>query len=125
MRQHRASGKCRHFNGLRHDRCEAGAVYLDVVQVREGKINLLPCFAWDGERSDTCGAYEPLTELEQAEEDRKTEEAINDVLRGNVCGMCGENLQVHDGEMATVKSCPEHGIVMRECRSQTMKEEPF
>ncbi len=70
--------RCRHFNGLQHDKCEAGVCYKALQETGQ-----LPCLPWHcdtGKPAAKCDKYGTYTAEETAEQERQIERSINGTI---------------------------------------------
>lgn len=73
--------RCRHFNGVQHDKCEAGVCYKTLQGA--GYQRLLPCMPWHcdtGKPVASCDKYAVFTVEEIAEQERQIEKSINETI---------------------------------------------
>lgn len=71
--------RCRHFNGVQHDKCEAGVCY---KTLQEGE-KLLPCLPWHCDTNKpiaSCDKYGVYTAQEIAAQEREIEHSINGTM---------------------------------------------
>lgn len=70
--------RCRHFNGVQHDKCEAGVCY----ETLEAS-GLLPCLPWhcdSGKPVAKCDKYATYTAEEIAQQERELERSLNGTI---------------------------------------------
>lgn len=66
--------RCRHFNGVQHEKCEAGVCYQEL-----SKTGMLPCLPWHndpGKPVATCDKRATYTPEELAEQERDLNEHL-------------------------------------------------
>jgi hypothetical protein len=71
--------RCRNFNGIQHDKCEAGVCY----KTLQGDGMALPCLPWhcdDDRPVAKCGQYGVYTAEEIAEQEREIDRSINGIV---------------------------------------------
>lgn len=73
--------RCKHFNGVQHNTCEAGVLYVDV----EPKGHRLPCIPPFNERcaslpAGECSSFVEMTDEELAEEKKERDVRVAEVL---------------------------------------------
>jgi hypothetical protein len=109
--------KCRHFMGVQHKTCEAGVELAPLRDTSGPGMARWPCLllAKDKDAATTCSKRSFLSADEQAEEHRRLDAVVADVLAGK-CPQCGAALTVREGGGSVVKTCPTHGFVMRGCK---------
>jgi hypothetical protein len=85
--------RCRHFNGIQHDRCKAGVNYLDVRDESQPGPYRWPCLTWADKAATTeCSKRSLLTQVEHAEKEEQIVAAMAkadaDIAAGK-CHVCG------------------------------------
>lgn len=97
--------RCRHFNGLQHDKCEAGVCYKTLQA-----DGLLPCLPWHcdtGKPVATCGNYGTYTAEEVAEQEREIGRALNGTITARHT-IVAELQRRHAAGDKTVSAKPHH-----------------
>ena len=74
--EERRRKRCRHFNGLVNENCEAGCCYTD-VRTPEGQGYTYPCWG-----EIPCTQYSPLTDEEWGARDAERERVMDYMFRG-------------------------------------------
>ena len=69
--------KCRHFNGIQHDKCRAGISYDKAFPGFKLQLPCIPPLRGDGTPQAECAKRETYTAEELAEQEREIELAIN------------------------------------------------
>lgn len=98
--------RCRHFNGLQHDKCEAGICY----KTLQGDGMILPCLPWHcdtGKPVAKCDKYGVHTAEEIAEQEREIERSINGTITARKT-IVAELERRHAAGDKTVVSKPHH-----------------
>lgn len=109
--------RCRFFNGVQHDKCEAGICY----KTLQADGALLPCLPWHcdpGKRVAQCDKFAAYTAEEVAEQERQIERSINGVVTARKA-IVAELDRRHKAGDKTVVSKPHHDWDFAEtgCRS--------
>jgi hypothetical protein len=88
--------KCRHFNGIQHDACEAGVRYED-VRAKEGRpYATLPCVDVGYGVNGECTNRSLLTQEEHAQLEAQFRASFDEMCKAAAagkCHVCGANLE--------------------------------
>jgi len=107
--------RCRHFNGVQHDKCEAGICY---KSLQAGGL-MLPCLPWHNDKpAADCDKYATYTSEEVAEQEREIERSISGTITARKA-IVAELERRHAAGDKTVVSKPHHDDDFGEtgCRS--------
>lgn len=86
--------KCKHFNGIQHNACEAGVNYHELLGTGAGCFAHMPCFS-DEQSPAECRNRELFTPPESEAREREIEESIEQFLgrmRQHECD-CGKSVE--------------------------------
>lgn len=97
--------RCRHFNGVQHDNCEAGVCYKTLES-----SGLLPCLPWHcdtGKPVASCNKYATYNAEEIAEQEREIERSLADTIAARKA-IVAELARRHATGDKTVVAKPHH-----------------
>ena len=85
--------KCKHFNGLQHDKCEAGIDYDTRRDTDQVGLDQWPCWG-----AGQCPRYDPPTKAEIEAEEAETKQLLDNLksfLRRehSQCPQCGKSVK--------------------------------
>lgn len=107
--------RCRHFNGVEHDKCEAGIYY----KTLEAGGLMLPCLPWHNEKpAATCDKYATYTADEIAEQEREFERSITGTITARKA-IVAELDRRHAAGDKTVTAKPHHDADFAETGCQS------
>lgn len=100
------AARCRHFNGVQHDKCEAGICYGSLTV--GGRM--LPCLPWHvraGKLVASCDKYAPFSAEEISEQERQIDRSISRIATARNAIVAELNRRLKAGDK-TVVSKPHH-----------------